>query len=611
MKRLLSRIIILTLLISCSSNENSNETIEFNDGNILISESDGNTTVSENLETDEISISLSEIPQSEVEIIFNILDDTEIEVISNPLVFNQNNWNITQTVAVKGLDDNLVDGNTNTIIEFMVSPNSNASNYENTQNIEITVENIDNDIQYIEGNILISETDGNTIVSENLETDELNISLSEIPQSEVEIIFNILDDTEIEVISNPLVFNQNNWNVTQTVTVKGLDDNLVDGNTNTIIEFMVSPNSNASNYENTQNIEITVENIDNDTQSNLGNILWSSNLNYNLDTYDDVDLIELDNYYYILDEDTDLFKIEKSTGNVVWTKFNVSGINHSDEQFYRAHLFSKDGNIVIIISSSSSKRILNISSSNGTILNLQELNFIVNDVYQLDNGNFFNLNYSSGHIIDELGNTIQDFQFNNFDSNNHTVNDIGTTYAFMENANSYFILDYNVNSSYTNFPRAGYFDINKSNFTLNSSHVYFNSESSRNIYFIKSNESINGNIGLIHQEGSDNYEFSIYSQGTDEIYSKNINKLFNKNIDRNGSNFIIMGKIDASVNDYFPTSYNDKTFLFEISTNGNIIDNKIYDIDMGFRYYKNNFIVDSDGNIVCVTDNNQLIKLEF
>jgi hypothetical protein len=610
MKRLLSKIIILTFLISCSSDENGNENIQFTDGNILISESDDKTIVSENLETDEISISLSEIPQSEVEIIFNVLDDTEIEVISNPLVFNQNNWNEIQNVTVKGLDDNLVDGNTNTIIEFMISPSSNASNYENTQNVEITVENIDNDIQYIDGNILISETDGNTIVSENEETDELNISLSEIPQSEVEIIFNILDDTEIEVIPNPLVFNQNNWNETQTITVKGLDDNLVDGNTNTIIEFMVSPNSNASNYENTQNVEIIVENTDNDTQSNLGNILWTSNLNYNLDIYDDVDLIELNNYYYILDEDTDLFKVEKSTGNVVWTKFNISGINHNDEPFYRAHLFSKDGNIVIIISSSSSKRILNVSSSNGTILNLQELNFIVNDVYQLDNGNFFNLNYSSGHIIDELGNTIQDFQFNNFDSNDYTVNDIGTTYAFMENANSYFILDYNVNSNYTNYPRAGYFDINKNSLTLNSSHVYFNSESSRNIYFIKSNEPINENIGLIHQEGSNNYEFSIYSQGNNEIYSKNINKLFNKNIDRNGSNFIIMGKIDASVNDYFPTYY-DKTFLFEISTNGNIVDNKIYDIDMGFRYYKNNFIVDSDGNIICVTDNNQLIKLEF
>jgi hypothetical protein len=119
MKRLLSKIIILTFLISCSSDENGNENIQFTDGNILISESDDKTIVSENLETDEISISLSEIPQSEVEIIFNVLDDTEIEVISNPLVFNQNNWNEIQNVTVKGLDDNLVDGNTNTIIEFI------------------------------------------------------------------------------------------------------------------------------------------------------------------------------------------------------------------------------------------------------------------------------------------------------------------------------------------------------------------------------------------------------------------------------------------------------------------------------------------------------------
>ncbi len=344
---------------------------------------------------------------------------------------------------------------------------------------------------------------------------------------------------------------------------------------------------------------------------NLGNILWSSNMSFNMKTYDDVDLIEIGNYYFVLDEDADLFKVDKSNGNVIWEKANLTGINHDSEVFYKTHLLTTNDDLVIITSSTSKNNILKISSNDGSILNSANLNFIVNDVYKLESGNFLNLNYNTGNIVNELGVTIETFNFANFDSGNYVVNDIGTNFAFMETSNSYFILDYNINSSYTNSPRSGYFNINKSDFALNDSHVYLNSESSRNLFFIKSSISIQNNIGVIHQENSQNYEFSIYADGKSEVYSKNINKLFSKNIGLINNNFILLGQIDPSIYEYFPSAYNDKTFLLEISKNGEVIEKKIYDVNFGFRFYKNNFIIDTEGNIVCATDEGKLVKLEY
>lgn len=595
---------ILIVFLSCTSEDDNSSNTQYTDGIILISETNGNTITSENQETDEIKISLSELPQSNVEVIITIQDVTEIETTSNTLTFNPTNWNIEQTIILKGVDDDIVDGSVNSVIVFSISPNSSATNYQNTESVEITIENIDNDVQYINGNIVITETNGNTVVSENLETDEVKISLSELPQSDVEIMINIQDNTEIELISNPPVFNQTNWNVEQSIVIKGLDDNIVDGNISSVIEFSINSNSTASNYQNTQAIEITVENTDNDTQNNNGNVLWTSDLNFNLDTYDDVDLIELNGYYYVLDEDADLFKVDKTNGNVIWEKPNITGLNHQDNPAYRAHLFKKNNDLIIIAAGITSgtgyDKFLRVSSGNGSILNSVDLNILINDsIRQLNSGNFIIIVGNEIIILNETGTIIQSNTIPPFNDVNSTVNSIGGEYGFMETASSYKILD---NKCGTYFSKTGLFTIDKANLNLLDNEIYYSPYVS--LGTIYSDTYISNELAIIHKKtNNDSYEFSIYNNNGDEVFSTEFEYIYRKSIGLSNNRFIVL---------HNNSSYTGSTtFLTEFDIYGNITNNKAYDIAMGTRFYKNNFIVDSDNNIVCATDSGHLVKLEY
>ena len=597
---------ILIVFLSCTSEDDNSSNTQYTDGIILISETNGNTITSENQETDEIKISLSELPQSNVEVIITIQDVTEIETTSNTLTFNPTNWNIEQTIILKGVDDDIVDGSVNSIIVFSINPNSSATNYQNTESVEITIENIDNDVQYINGNIVITETNGNTVVSENLETDEVKISLSELPQSDVEIMFNIQDNTEIEIISNPPVFNQSNWNVEQTIVIKGLDDNIVDGNINSVIEFSVNSNTTASNYQNTQAIEITVENTDNDTQNNNGNILWTSDLNFNLDTYDDVDLIELNGYYYILDEDADLFKIDKTNGNVVWEKQNITGLNHQDNPAYKAHLFKKNNELIVITSGITAgngyEKFLRVSSSNGNVLNSTNIDFVFNDVKQLNSGNFLIIESNEIKIYNEFGALTQENTIPDFYDSNSLINGIGGNYALLETTNSLKLVDKTyVAYGNSSVPNSAYFTINKTTLELQDYQIIY--QPSTKIGTIYSDKYTQNSLAIIHQnyQNTNSYQFSIYSEANDEVFSMDFDKIYRKNIAIKNNKFIVLTQTNSS----------DNTFLTEFDVNGNITNNKTYDINMGQLFYKNNFIIDSDGNIVCATNTGKLVKLEY
>ena len=599
MKRNLILAIIGLSIFSCS-NEEENQQYEFTDGEILITETNGNTIVSEDLETDEINISLSQIPQSNVEIFINSENDSEVEVLSPSINFNNGNWNIPQTVVLKGVDDDQVDSNTSTSISFSISPNTSASNYQNTNSISIEVQNTDNDIAYVDGNIIIEETDNSTIVSENQDTDELKISLSERPQSDVIIAINIQDNSEIEVISNPITFNQVNWNQEQTITIQGKDDNIVDGDISSTIEISIDPSTSSSNYQNTESTNISVINEDNE----MGNILWTSDLNFNLDTYDDVDLIELNGYYYVLDEDADLFKVDKSNGNVIWEKPNITGLNHQDNPAYRAHLFKKNNDLIIIAAGITSgtgyDKFLRVSSENGSILNSVDLNILINDsIRQLNSGNFIIIVGNEIIILNETGTIIQSNTIPPFNDVNSTVNSIGGEYGFMETASSYKVLD---NKCGIYFSKTGLFTIDKANLHLLDNEIYYSPYVS--LGTIYSDNYISNELAIIHKKTNNNsYEFSIYNNNGDEVFSTEFEYIYRKSIGLRNNKFIVL---------YNNSSYTGSTtFLTEFDINGNITNNKAYDIAMGARFYKNNFIVDSDGNIVCATDLGKLVKLEY
>jgi hypothetical protein len=120
------------------------------------------------------------------------------------------------------------------------------------------------------GTILDDDTAGFTIspISNNTTeaggTGTFTVKLNSQPTANVTLGLTSSDTTEGTVSTPNLTFTANNWNVAQTVTVKGVDDVLIDGNIayNIVTSAAISTDAKYNGF-NPQ--DVAVANIDNDT----------------------------------------------------------------------------------------------------------------------------------------------------------------------------------------------------------------------------------------------------------------------------------------------------------------------------------------------------------
>ena len=71
-------------------------------------------------------------------------------------------------------------------------------------------------------------------------------------------------DTGEATVNTPLTFTSANWNTAQTVTVTGVDDNLIDGNINSTITIAVDDANSDNNFDPVANQTVTATTTDND-----------------------------------------------------------------------------------------------------------------------------------------------------------------------------------------------------------------------------------------------------------------------------------------------------------------------------------------------------------
>ncbi|WP_159092214.1 HYR domain-containing protein, partial [Aquimarina sp. Aq107] len=113
--------------------------------------------------------------------------------------------------------------------------------------------------------VIVSETSIQT--SEDLTTDTFTVVLPFAPSGNV--VFNVSSDdlTEGTVSANTLTFNASNWNIPQTVTITGVNDDLDDGdiNYNIILTTDQAATDDLSGYENVDPADVAAINLDNDT----------------------------------------------------------------------------------------------------------------------------------------------------------------------------------------------------------------------------------------------------------------------------------------------------------------------------------------------------------
>lgn len=227
------------------------------DPGVLVSPSSGLST-SEAGGSATFSVALRTAPSANVYIVFLSASPTEVSVSGGTIAFTPTNWNVAQIVTLHGVDDSIADGD----MPFRVWSESAVSSdtvYSGVAVPDVNGTNVDDDVP----SIVVSPTSGLS-TSEAGGTAAFDVHLAVAPTSDVSIPVVSLNRAEGVVSSaSPLTFTATNWNISQTVTVTGVDDSAFDGPVDYVVR--VGPSmSSAILYDGVAGADVVLTNIDDD-----------------------------------------------------------------------------------------------------------------------------------------------------------------------------------------------------------------------------------------------------------------------------------------------------------------------------------------------------------
>ncbi|MBF0350201.1 MAG: hypothetical protein HQM11_04180, partial [SAR324 cluster bacterium] len=225
---------------------------------VTVSTISGNTTEASGTAT--FTVVLNSQPTETVTIPVSSKDTTEGTPSVSSLTFTTTNWNASQTVTVTGVNDNVQDGNQSYTIE-LDDITSTDTNYNKLNPGDVTVINTDNDT----AGLTVSTISGNTTEASGTAT--FTVKLNSQPTADVVLTIASSNTAEGTVSASTLTFTSSNYNATQTITVTGVDDNIVDGNQSYTISVTVNSGSTSdtSGYKTLSASSVSVTNTDNDT----------------------------------------------------------------------------------------------------------------------------------------------------------------------------------------------------------------------------------------------------------------------------------------------------------------------------------------------------------
>ena len=163
-------------------------------------------------------------------------------------------------MTVTGADDSIIDGTITSTITVAVVDAASDDNFDGVADQTVSVTTTDNDA----AGFTIAQSGGSTSVSEDGTTDTFTVVLNAQPASDV-VLTITSGDTGEATVSSPLTFTAGNWNSAQTVTVTGVNDNLVDGTINSTITVAVNDGSSDNNFDPVNDQTVSVSTTDNDT----------------------------------------------------------------------------------------------------------------------------------------------------------------------------------------------------------------------------------------------------------------------------------------------------------------------------------------------------------
>lgn len=221
--------------------------------------------VSEGGQTDSFTVVLNGRPLGEVTI--DLSPDDQVTASPSSLTFASNNWDEPQTVTVRAEDDIIVEGAHEGAIRLSASSDTDPTygggrvpfRINGTFTSTLTVNISDND----DAQVKVSPTRG-LRTTEDEGTAEFTVVLSSKPTANVTIGLSSDDEEEGTISREELIFTPDKWDEPQTVTVTGVDDNLLDGNVDYQI-ITAAAQSADSNYDGIDPDDVQVTNVDNNS----------------------------------------------------------------------------------------------------------------------------------------------------------------------------------------------------------------------------------------------------------------------------------------------------------------------------------------------------------
>eukprot|EP01065_Artemidia_motanka_P053236 TRINITY_DN982_c0_g1_i1.p1 TRINITY_DN982_c0_g1~~TRINITY_DN982_c0_g1_i1.p1 ORF type:complete len:5664 (+),score=1505.27 TRINITY_DN982_c0_g1_i1:1270-16992(+) len=239
----------------------------FNAADVLVTNKDDDTpgitveptsglVVSETGLAATFTVVLDSMPTSNVDLSF-VTDATEARLSPDSLRFTPADWLTPKTVSVIGVDDVVEDGNVTFSVETQPAQSADP-NYNGRNALDVSVVCLDND----KAGVVVSPTAG-LETSEAGKSATFTVVLQTAPIAIVSIDMTG-DPSEGVITPRQITFESSNWNVVQTVTVTGADDDFADGD----ITYNVTTSPGGStdtSYSGLRTPQVRVTNLDNDT----------------------------------------------------------------------------------------------------------------------------------------------------------------------------------------------------------------------------------------------------------------------------------------------------------------------------------------------------------
>lgn len=223
---------------------------------ISVSTPSGATTEAGDAAT--FTVVLNALPGDDVTIGLSSADTTEGTVSPASLTFTPANWSSAQTVTATGVDDAIDDDSVSYMI-ITAAATSADGQYNGVNANDVMIQNTDDGDT---AGITVNAISGDTTEAGGTAT--FTIELDSEPKHHVMIGVSSSDVGEGTISTSYLLFPPADWNTPQTVTITGIDDNVVDGDiTFNIITASAQSSDGKYNFLNASDVSVT--NVDDDS----------------------------------------------------------------------------------------------------------------------------------------------------------------------------------------------------------------------------------------------------------------------------------------------------------------------------------------------------------